>query len=374
MARTQPSAAHIALVSAIEEHGETATPTQIERWQQQIWLPKAAEWFEPDSSTLKPKILTRAVWLAHTARAGRSIGWLGWVFWAIDDTPDSAQRLRAALVTTIKRPLARAGIEQLPAGDSNQAFQARQDAAARMTANLRSPRRDFDGLLRDGAAAAGIQLPRSPATAVPNIFDRALVEPGARLLLGGAADVGMDDLLKSWKKAWPEHAEMIEYIRKAHQEAELAGTDLMAQSPMAEGMAGMVRAIESAEDRKLCAAVRSCTKASGVLGVLLQRAACEPQILGRLTGDAMWDQWARVGGITPDGAAGAAAVAISTFQYLAIPEWAADLDRYSAAMHALLAASAEGSTTTPHIPLAQAEDTAQCPHARQGTDPMPPNC
>ncbi|MFJ8570403.1 flavoprotein [Streptomyces sp. NPDC093514] len=43
--------------------------------------------------------------------------------------------------------------------------------------------------------------------------------------------------------------------------------------------------------------------------------------------DVMWDQWARVGGIAPDGAVGAAAVAISTFQYLAMPDWAADLDR-----------------------------------------------
>lgn len=345
MARTQPSAAHLALVGAIDEHGETATPTQIERWQQQGWLPKAAEWFEPDSSTIRPEILTRAVWLAHTARAGRSIGWLGWVFWAIDDTPDSARRLRAVLVATLKRPLARAGIEQLPAGDSNHAFQARQDAAARMLANRRSPRRDFDGILRDGAAAADVELPRSPETAVPNIFHGALMEPGARLLLGGAADVGIQDLLASWEQAWPDHVEKIEYIRRAHREAELAGTDLMAQSPMAEGMAGMVRTIESADVRELCAAVRSCTKASGALGVLMQRAVYEPEILARLMSDAMWDQWARVGGIAPDGAVGAAAVAISTFQYLAMPEWAADLERYSAFMDELLTSYPQVSTS-----------------------------
>ncbi|MFD9270923.1 hypothetical protein ACFWB1_26040 [Streptomyces goshikiensis] len=345
MARTPPSAAHLALIGAIAEHGETATSTQIERWQRQGWLPKAAEWFEPDSSTILPKILTRAVWLAHTARAGRSIGWLGWVFWAIDDTPDSARRLRAILVATLKRPLARAGIEQLPAGDSNRAFQARQDAATRMMANRRSPRRDLDGILRVGAAAAGVDLPRSPETAVPNIFHRALMEPGARLLLGGASDVGIEELLKSWEQAWPEHAEKIEYIREAHRQAELAGTDLMAQSPMAEGMAGMVRTIESADDRQLCAAVRSCTKASGALGVLMQRAVYEPEILARLMSDVMWDQWARVGGIAPDGAVGAAAVAISTFQYLAMPDWAADLEHYLAFMNTLLGADPDGPTS-----------------------------
>ncbi|MGP3632655.1 hypothetical protein ACTU45_04645 [Streptomyces sp. 24-1644] len=345
MARTQPSAAHLALVGVIDEHGETATPTQIERWQQQGWLPRAIEWFESDSSTILPTILTRAVWLAQTARAGRGIGWLGWVFWAIDDTPDSARRLRAVLVATLQRSLARAGIEQLPSGDSNHAFQARQDAAARMLANRHAHRRDFDGILRGGAAAAGVELPRSPETAVPNIFHRALLESGARLLLGGAADVGIEDLLASWEQAWPDQAEKIEYMRRAHRQAKLAGTDLMAQSPMAEGMAGMVRTIESADDRELCAAVRSCTKASGALGVLMQRAVFEPEILARLMSDAMWDQWARVGGIALDGGAGAAAVAMSTFQYLAMPEWAEDLERYSAFMDELLASYPEVSSS-----------------------------
>ncbi|WP_328966192.1 hypothetical protein [Streptomyces virginiae] len=207
-----------------------------------------------------------------------------------------------------------------------------------MMENRRSPRRDLDGTLRDGAAAAGVELPRSPEPAVPNIFHRALLEPGARLLLGGTADVGIEDLLESWEQAWPDHAEKLEFIREAHRQAELAGTNLMAQSPMAEGMAGMVRTIETADDKELCEAVRSCTKASGLLGVLMQRAVYEPEILARLMSDAMWNQWARVGGIAPDGAAGAAAVAISTFQYLAMPDWAADLDRYVRVMHALDAA------------------------------------
>ncbi|MGP3637830.1 hypothetical protein ACTU45_31620 [Streptomyces sp. 24-1644] len=241
--------------------------------------------------------------------------------------------------------MARAGIEQLPVGDSNHAFQARQDAAARMLANRHSPRRDFDGILRDAAAAAGVKLPRSPKTAAPNIFHRALMEPGARLLLGGTADVGMEDMLASWEQASPDHAEKIGCIRRVHRQAELAGTDLMAQSPMAEGMAGIVRTIESADDRELCAAVRNCTKASGALGVLMQRAVYEPEILARLMSDAMWDQWTRVGGIAPDGAVGAAAVAISTFQYLAMPEWAADLERYSAFIDELLTSCPQVSTS-----------------------------
>lgn len=50
MTHTQPSAAHLTLLRALEENGETATPTQVERWQQHGWLPKAAEWFEPGCS------------------------------------------------------------------------------------------------------------------------------------------------------------------------------------------------------------------------------------------------------------------------------------------------------------------------------------
>ncbi|MER5870539.1 hypothetical protein [Streptomyces sp. NPDC002044] len=349
MARTQPSAAHIALLRAIEEHGGAATPTQVERWQQQGWLPKTGEWFEPGCSTIRPVILTRALWLANTARPGRSIGWLGWVFWAIDDTPDSARRLRTAMVTTLTRPLSRAGLEEIPAGDSDEAFHARQDAAARMLANRRSPQRDIDGILRDAATAAGIELPRSPAAPVRNIFDPALLEHGARMLLGGATDVGMEDLLESWERASPDHAADIERIREAHHQAELDGTDWMTQSPLADGMAGMVRTIETAGDRELCAAVRSCTKATGVLDRLIRRAAHEPEILVRLMKDVMWDQWARLGGITPDGTAGAAAVALCTFQYLAMPDWAADLERYMSLMDGLL-------TTSPAIEAGNGEE------------------
>ncbi|MFI9587015.1 hypothetical protein ACIHCQ_35540 [Streptomyces sp. NPDC052236] len=47
-----------------------------------------------------------------------------------------------------------------------------------------------------------------------------------------------------------------------------------------------LRAVEAAEDRLLCAAVRTCTKASGTLAVLWQRAMYTPEILPRLMNDA----------------------------------------------------------------------------------------
>ncbi|MFF3679873.1 hypothetical protein ACFYYS_38630 [Streptomyces sp. NPDC002120] len=341
MARTKPSAAHLALVRAIREHGRKATTTQVERWQQQGWLPKASAWFEPGSPTIRPLIMHRALWLASNARAGRSIGWWGWVFWAVDDTPASAQRLRAALVAALKRPLARAGIEKIPAGNSNRAFQARQDAAAKMLTNRRAPRRDLGATMRAHAAEAGLELPRALGAALPNIFHRALMDPGARLLLGGSADIGMEELLHAMAQAMPDHPETIQQLREAHRQAELEGTDLLAQSPFAQGISGMVRTVETTDDRDLCHAVRTCTRATVVLEALMRRAPDEPAILALLTRDVMWEQWARVGGITPEGTPGLAAVAINTFQYLAMPDWAADLDRYLSFMDNLLVACHE---------------------------------
>lgn len=231
MVRSKPSAAHLALVRAIEERGREATTTQVERWQQKGWLPKAAAWFDPASPTILPLIMDRALWLASNARAGRSIGWWAWVFWAVDETPDSVQRLREALVTALKRPLSRAGIERIPTGNSNQAFQARTDAAAKMLTNRRVPRRDLDATLRAHAADAGLELPRLPGSALPNVSHWALMDLGARLLLGGAADIGMEDLLEALARAMPDHTEAIEHLREAHRQAELAGTDLLAQHP-----------------------------------------------------------------------------------------------------------------------------------------------
>ncbi|MER7378010.1 hypothetical protein [Streptomyces lanatus] len=88
----------------------------------------------------------RALWLASNARAGRSIGWWAWVFWAVDDIPDSAQRLREALVAALKRRL-----------------------VSRST--------------------------------LPNISHRALSELDARLLLGGAADIGLCHARRTCTKA-----------------------------------------------------------------------------------------------------------------------------------------------------------------------------
>ncbi|MCX4598839.1 hypothetical protein OG819_58265 [Streptomyces sp. NBC_01549] len=307
----------------------------MERWQQNSWLPKPSAWFEPDSPTIQPHILRRALHLAITARQGRGMGWIGWHLWAADATPDGAQRLRTDLVASLKRPLARAGVDKIPTGNSDRAFKARRAAATRMLRNRRLPRRDLDETLRAHAAEAGLELPRSPG-ALPNVFHRALMDPGARLLLGGAADLGSEELLEALEQAMPNHTEMIERMREEHRQAELAGTDLLAQSPWAQGLPGMVRTVETADDRNLCHAVHTCTLATGALHDLLRRSSAEPQILALLTGDVMWRQWAVSGGITPEGAPGLAAVAlINTVQYLTEPDWAAELGRYMSLMHAL---------------------------------------
>ncbi|MEU1436368.1 hypothetical protein ABZ438_20075 [Streptomyces sp. NPDC005786] len=99
--------------------------------------------------------------------------------------------------------------------------------------------------------------------------------------------------------------------------------------------------IEQTDDRLLCAAVRTCTEASGTLTVLWMRAVEKPDIVHHLMSDVMWDQWARVGGLAPHGATGEAAVAISTVQFLAVPGWADDLHRFQAAMDSLLATFAQ---------------------------------
>ncbi|MEU0235594.1 MULTISPECIES: hypothetical protein [unclassified Streptomyces] len=339
MPRTKPSPAHEALVRGIAEQGGKATTTQVERWRQQGWLPRASVWFEPDSATIRPLVLHRALWLASTARPGRSIGWVGWFFWAVDSTPDSAKRLRTALVATLKRPLVQAGVEEIPAGNSDRAFQARQDAAEKMLPNRRVPRRDLDATLRAHAAEVGLELPRPQASALPNISHRALQEAGARLLLGGATDLGIEGLLEALEQAMPDHAEAIKHLRTAHRQAELAGTDLLARSPWAQGILGMVRTVETADDRDLCHAVHICTRATGVLEVLMRRAPEKPEILAHLSGDEMWQRWAVVGGILPtEMAPSLAAVALNAVQYLADPDWAAELERYLSFMYSLTVA------------------------------------
>lgn len=163
--------------------------------------------------------------------------------------------------------------------------------------------------------------------------------PGARMLLGGAEDIGFEELLEAWQAASPNSTEMIEQIRAAHRNAALAGVDLFAQSPLADGLRGLIRAVQEADDRLLCAAVRACTKGNGVLGLLLiQRAPDEPEILRTLMADEMWDRWVRVGGFAPVlGMGGEAAVAVNIVQYLVVPGWSEGLERYQAVMDTLLA-------------------------------------
>ncbi|WP_369149159.1 hypothetical protein [Streptomyces sp. R44] len=148
--------------------------------------------------------------------------------------------------------------------------------------------------------------------------------------------MGFEGLMESWEATWPEGRETFDRVRAAHREAALAGVDLMAQSPLATGLLGLMRAVEQADDGSLCAAVRACTKASGALGMLMNKAVENPEIVRQPMNHVMWDQWARVGGIAPDGAAGEAAIALSTVQYLLIPGWSDDLHHNQAFMDNLL--------------------------------------
>ncbi|WP_156725789.1 hypothetical protein [Streptomyces apocyni] len=340
MPRTKPSRLELALIAEVDKYGYRVTATQLERWRQQLWLPRTKEWRDPDGS-VRSEVVHLTIGLVRASGQGRSVSWAGWVCWALADTPDTAERLRKALLTSLRRPVERAGldVEQVPSGDSDSAFEAREALAAQLLNNRRSPRRDLDGTLREHAAKAGVELP--PTRSVPNLFHRALTEPGARMMVGGAADVGFEGLMESWEATWPEGKETIKRMRTAHREAELAGVDLMAQSPMADGLRGLMREIEQADDRLLCAAVRACTKASGTLAVLWTRAVQQPELVHHLMSDVMWDQWVRVGGLAPNGAAGEVAIAISTVQYLVIPGWADDLHRFQAVMETLIAPSGE---------------------------------
>ncbi|MET9934219.1 hypothetical protein ABZ054_25640, partial [Streptomyces sp. NPDC006324] len=96
---------------------------------------------------------------------------------------------------------------------------------------------------------------------------------------------------------------------------------------------------ETADDRDLCHAVHICTRATGVLEVLMRRAPEKPEILAHLSGDEMWQRWAVVGGILPtEMAPSLAAVALNAVQYLADPDWAAELERYLSFMYSLTVA------------------------------------
>lgn len=336
MARKKPSALELAMVAAVGELGFTVSPTQLERWRSQLWLPRTVEWTGLGTGGLRPEVVHRAAGLAGISKTGRKISWFGWGLWAIDATAGSTTRLRAAVADAFERPFRRAGIDfgQIPQGDSDEAFEARQEMAARMLKDRRCPRRDFDGALRAGAAGAEFELPQTRS--VSNIGHPALMGPGARLMLGGAQDVGFEEMAEAWEAATPGNPEMIEHIRAAQRDAALAGDDLVAQSPLAGGLPGIVRAVQEADGERLCAAVLACIKASTTLTMLLAHSVNEPEILRTLMADEMWDQWVRVGYAPVLGIGGEVAVAMSVFQHLLMPGWAEELERYQTLMDTLL--------------------------------------
>ena len=351
MTRTPPTAAELALVDEVSRCGLTATPHQLERWRAKRWLAPTDQWTDPVTSALRPDIVHRAAWLAALSRPGRGISWIGWTFWALDGTEQTGALLRDALIRTIQLPLRQAGITlaQIPHGDGDTAFETRQNLAERLLQGRRAIGKDLDGLLRAHAATAGITLPE-PRT-ISNPFDTTLIRVGARLLTGGMADVSPEELTDAWGSVWTGPREQLDRITAAHLAADEAGTDLRSLSPLAHGLPGLVRALEQADTRLLCEAVRACTKASSTLmKLLLERADAE--MLAELMDDVMWDQWVRAGGIAPASRLGEAAITMSTVQYLLVPGWAKDLHHYQDRMDRLVTAPTPADSVPPlrHTP------------------------
>jgi hypothetical protein len=333
MTRTAPSALERALIAEVAKCGIAVSAPQLERWRAQLWLAPATQWTDPATVLIRADIVHRAAWLAVLARAGRSISWVGWSFWAIDATPESARRLREAVIQTLQMPFQRAELDvtRIPEGDDDDAFARRQEMAAQMLNGRRGIGRDLDGTLRAHAASVGVELP-GPGT-VSNLFDRSLVEVGSRLMVGGMQDASLEELADVWEHNWVGPLEQIERIRAVDAAASHAGVDLAAASPLADGLPGLIRAVREV----LCEAVETCSKGSSALAtVMMQRSPDDPEVLSTLVRDVMWDQWAGVSGIAPVGRLGEAAIALSTVQYLVVPGWAEDLRRYQVLMESLL--------------------------------------
>lgn len=349
MTRTTPTATERALTAEVRRLGLTATHHQLERWRAKHWLAPTDQWTDPVTRALRPDVVHRATWLAALSRPGRGISWIGWTFWAIDGTEQTAALLRHALIRTLQLPLRQAGITltQIPDGDSDTAFDTRQGLAEQLLRSRRTIGRDLDGLLRAHARTTGITLPE-PRT-VSNPFDTALVRTGARLLTGGTADVSVEELTDAWRSVWTGPPEQLDRITDAHLAADHAGTDLRTLSPLAHGLPGLVHALEHADADLLCEAVRACTKASSTLLKLLLEHT-DAGILTELMDDVMWDHWARTGGVAPTGRLGEAAITLSTVQYLLVPGWAQDLHHYQDRMDRLLAAPTAPGTRASTAP------------------------
>ncbi|WP_073919357.1 hypothetical protein [Streptomyces sp. CB02009] len=133
MPRTKPSRLELELIAEVDKHGYRVTATQLERWRQQLWLPRTKDWRDADG-TLRPEVVHLTMGLVRASGQGRSVSWAGWYCWALADTPETAERLRDALLSSIRKPLEKAGlnVDQVPGGDSDAAFEAREELAAQL--------------------------------------------------------------------------------------------------------------------------------------------------------------------------------------------------------------------------------------------------
>ncbi|MET8813554.1 hypothetical protein ABZW47_16265 [Streptomyces sp. NPDC004549] len=178
MTRTPPNAAELALATEVARSGWTATPHQFERWHAQGWLAPSRPVDRPATDSLRPETAGRAVWLAALSAPGRSIGWIGWMFWSIDESPQTAERLRHALAETLQHPLRRAGVTlaQIPYAGTDSAFTVRRELARALLDGRRAIGRELDGILRAHDAAEDVILPAPRSVSSP--FATSLVEAG----------------------------------------------------------------------------------------------------------------------------------------------------------------------------------------------------
>ncbi|MFF3327574.1 hypothetical protein [Streptomyces sp. NPDC002889] len=67
-----------------------------------------------------------------------------------------------------------------------------------------------------------------------NIFHKALMDPGARLMVGGADDIGFEELMEAWDRLARLHRDDRTHPRSPPRRR-LEGDDLLTQSPVAGG-------------------------------------------------------------------------------------------------------------------------------------------
>lgn len=344
MSRTPPAGADAALIADLARLNITVTHAQLERWRAIDYLTRRRPGRPPADDVHPPGTLALVAQLAVASRQGRSLGAVGWCFWAKHASPRAARRLRAALLQTLDTYGARLGVRpDAPARDSDAAddeWQARSNAA---TALVQSVRRgpDLHTLLSTAVRDSGEQLEETPG-ALPSVNRPAILHLMARLLAGGAADVPAGEFLDEIQEGFPELAETVDDIQGRRRQRELAGNhDLWAKGPLADGWAGLRRAVVDAHGDRLCRAVELNTAASAALAFVItgftpQGESMPPRALAYAMADPMWEQWGRHMPLPQLHATWRTVIAVQSAFTLILPGRQDELRRYRGQLEQLL--------------------------------------